>query len=321
MHGVFLDLDSLAPGDVNWHKLRDAVDSSDVYSQTSVADTAERIAGAELVFTNKVQLNRAHFKAATKLKLVVVLATGTNNIDLDAASDFGVTVCNNVAYSSTALVEHSAMLILALMRQLPSYHSAVQQGQWQRHSQFCLLEPPIRQLRGKTLGIIGYGASGRGLADFGRAMGMSILIWQSRPDTGVDQTPPRLPLDELLRQCDVISIHCPLTEQTRNLINGAALEKMKRDAILINTARGGIVNEADLAQALDDDLISGAGVDVLSEEPPAHGNPLLSCKHPNLIVTPHNAWGSREARQALIDQSVRIVEAFRRGEGINIVNG
>jgi len=319
MHGVFLDLDSLAPADVNWHTLRDSVDSADVYPQTLAADTAERIARADIVFTNKVQLRREHFAAAKQLKLVVVLATGTNNIDHAAAAEFGVTVCNNVAYSSTALVEHSAMLMLALMRQLPSYHAAVQNGQWQIHSQFCLLEPPIRQLRDKTLGIIGYGASGQGVADFGRAMGMNILAWQSRPNTGAAQTPPRLPLDELLPQCDVLSIHCPLTEQTRDLINYSALQKMKREAILINTARGGIVNETGLAKALNEGLIGGAGVDVLTEEPPRNGNPLLSCKHPNLIVTPHNAWGSREARQALIDQSVRIIEAFRRGAPINIV--
>ncbi|MBB5189061.1 MULTISPECIES: D-2-hydroxyacid dehydrogenase [Zhongshania] len=321
MHGVFLDLDSLAPADVNWQKLRNAVDSADVFPHTPAADIAERIAGADVVFSNKVQLKREHFASAKQLKLVVVLATGTNNIDLAAAAEFGVTVCNNVAYSSIALVEHSAMLILALMRQLPSYHAAVQQGQWQTHNQFCLLNPPIRQLSGKTLGIIGYGASGQGVADFGRAMGMNILAWQSRPGTDAERIPPRLALDALLPQCDVLSIHCPLNEQTRDLINFAALQKMKPDAILINTARGGIVNEADLARALNEDLIGGAGVDVLTEEPPRNGNPLLSCKHPNLIVTPHNAWGSREARQALIDQSVRVVAAFRRGEAINIVNG
>ncbi len=321
MHGVFLDLDSLAPADVNWHKLRDAVDSADVYPQTNAADIDVRIASADVVFSNKVALGRANFAAAKNLKLVVVLATGTNNIDLGAATEFGVTVCNNVAYANATLIEHSAMLILALMRQLPSYHAAVQQGQWQNHDQFCLLEPPIRQLRGKTLGIIGYGASGQGVADFGRAMGMNILAWQSRGAARAEQTPPRLPLSELLPQCDVLSIHCPLTEQTRDLINYAALQTMKPEAILINTARGGIVNEGDLARALDDGLISGAGVDVLTEEPPRKSNPLLSCKHPNLIVTPHNAWGSREARQALIDQSVKIVAAFRRGEAINIVNG
>jgi glycerate dehydrogenase len=320
MHGVFLDLDSLAPADINWQKLRDAVDSADVFPQTNAADIDTRIAKADVVFTNKVKLSRAHFAAAKQLKLVVVLATGTNNIDLAAATEFGVTVCNNVAYANATLIEHSAMLILALMRQLPSYHAAVQQGQWQIHDQFCLLAPPIRQLQGKTLGVIGYGASGQGVADFGRAMGMKILAWQSRSGVSAEQTPPRLPLNELLPQCDVLSIHCPLTEQTRDLINYAALQTMKTDAILINTARGGIVNEADLARALDEGILGGAGVDVLSEEPPKHGNPLLSCKHPNLIVTPHNAWGSREARQALIDQSVRIVMSFRQGETINIVN-
>ncbi len=321
MHGVFLDSDSFSPNDLSWQALQNSVDTATIYPHTDAADTAARIADAEVVFTNKVELGPAQFAAAKKLRLVVVLATGTNNIDLAAASASGVTVCNNVGYSSTALIEHSAMLILALMRQLPSYHTSVQAGDWQHHNQFCLLSPPIRQLSGKTLGIIGYGASGRGVADFGRAMGMNILAWQSRPGKQAEQDPPRLPLTSLLPRCDVLSIHCPLTDATRNLIDDRALRLMKPDAIIINTARGGIVNEADLAQALNEGRLGGAGIDVLSEEPPRRGNPLLDCRHPNLIITPHNAWGSREARQALIDQSVDVVAAFRRGTPINVVSG
>lgn len=322
MHGVFLDADSFSPSDLDWQYLQNSVDTVTVHGHTSPAQTADRISNAEIIFTNKVQLGQKHFAKATKLQLIVILATGTNNIDLDAAATHGITVCNNVAYSSQALIEHSAMLILALMRQLPSYHAAVQRGEWQNHSQFCLLDPPIRQLHGKTLGIIGYGASGQGVADFARAMGMNIVAWQSSPesDTDTDNTiPPRLPLNTLLPQCDVLSIHCPLTERTRNLIDYAAIKTMKRDAILINTARGGIVNEQDLARALDERLLGGAGIDVLTEEPPRNGNPLLSCSHPNLIITPHNAWGSREARQALINQSITIVEAFRKAKPINVV--
>lgn len=320
MHGVFLDLDSIHPSDIDWEKLRESVDSAELYPHTSPAETLARIANAEVVFTNKVKLGAAQFASAARLKLVVVLATGTNNIDLAAAKNAGVTVCNNVDYSTTALIEHSAMLMLTLMRQLPSYHQAVGRGDWQAQNQFCLLEPPIRQLRGKTLGIIGYGASGRGVADLGRALGMNILAWQSRPEEKRQSSaPPRLPLDDLLPQSDILSIHCPLTETTQGLINYAALKKMKAEAVLINTARGGIVVEADLARALDENLIGGAGIDVLTEEPPHNGNPLLDCQHPNLIITPHNAWGSREARQALIDQSVKIVAAFRRGAPINQV--
>lgn len=322
MHGVFLDSDSFAPSDLNWQALQDSVDTVMIYPQTAAADTAARIADAEVIFTNKVELRAEHFAAAKHLRLVVVLATGTNNVDLAAANAHGVTVCNNVAYASTAVIEHTAMLMLALSRQLPSYHAAVQAGDWQRHRQFCLLSPPIHQLRGKTLAIIGYGASGRGVANFGQTMGMHILAWQSRADQpATKQGPPRLPLTALLPRCDVLSIHCPLTDTTRNLIDADALRLMKPNALIINTARGGIVNEADLAQALNEGRLGGAGIDVLSEEPPRRGNPLLDCRHPNLIITPHNAWGSREARQALIDQSVEVVAAFRRGEPINVVSG
>ncbi|CAA0081218.1 Glycerate dehydrogenase [Zhongshania aliphaticivorans] len=319
MHGVFLDTDSFSPSDIHWQGLKDSIESSEIYAHTLATETAARIANADIIFTNKVHINRDHFAHAKNLKLIVVLATGTNNIDLVAAAEHKVTVCNNIAYSTTALVEHSAMLMLALMRQLSSYHHSVQQGKWQQHDQFCMLNPPIRELRGKTLGIIGYGASGKGVADFGRAMGMNILAWQSCRSQASHQQPPRLPLTELLPQCDIVSIHCPLTSETKHLIDYAALTLMKPSAMLINTARGGIVHEHDLAHALNQGLLAGAAVDVLSEEPPRNGNPLLDCHHPNLIITPHNAWASCESRQVLIDQSIEIVKAFRAGKPINQV--
>ncbi|MFT5576748.1 MAG: glycerate dehydrogenase [Bermanella sp.] len=321
MKGVILDTGSLHPGDLDWSRLQATVDEWQFFPQTLTSQLDERLAGADIVLSNKVVLDTDILSRHKHVKLIVVLATGTNNVDLDAAKRLGIRVCNNVGYATTSLVEHSLALMLALARNIPAYQQAVRGGEWQKSPQFCLLEPPIQQLSGAQLGIIGAGASGRGLATIARAMGMStVALHSSRNYSPNEPELPRLSMAELLASSDVISVHCPLTTQTRGLIGEYELAAMKPTALLINTSRGGIVSESALHAALSKTQIAGAALDVLSEEPPVNGNRLIELHHPNLIITPHNAWGSQRARQSLIDQSAEIIAAFKRGKLINCVN-
>lgn len=320
MKGVILDSGSLHPADLSWTRLEATLSELQHFQQTTKDQLDQHLADANIVLSNKVVLNAAALSRHKNLKLIVVLATGTNNIDLDAAARFGIRVCNNVGYSTHSLVEHGLALMLALARKLPAYQHAVRQGAWQRGEQFCLLDPPIQQLSGSQLGIIGAGASGRGLATVARAMGMNTVALESSRDSDGEAELPRVSMADLLSNSDVVSVHCPLTSKTRGLIGQAELKAMKASALLINTARGGIVDETALCEALRKGEIAGAALDVLSEEPPVNGNPLLDLYHPNLIITPHNAWGSQRARQALIDQSADIIEAFKRGKLKNCVN-
>jgi len=321
MKGVILDSGSLHPADLSWTRLEATVSELQHFQQTTTDQLDQHLAGADIALSNKVVLEAATLSRHKNLKLIVVLATGTNNIDLEAAARLGIRVCNNVGYSTQSLVEHGLALMLALARKLPAYQHAVRQGAWQRSEQFCLLEPPIQQLAGSQLGIIGAGASGTGLAGVARAMGMNTVALESSRNAGDKEADlPRVSMAELLSSSDVISVHCPLTAKTRGLIGQAELRAMKPSALLINTARGGIVDEQALCDALRKGEVAGAALDVLSEEPPDNGNPLLDLYHPNLIITPHNAWGSQRARQALIDQSADIIEAFKRGKLKNCVN-
>ena len=315
---TLLDAESLGPG-LDFSPLSARVDTWDWYQRSAPADVAERIADAEIVVSNKAPLDAAAFEAATHLRLVCVAATGVNNVDLDAAARHGVTVCNATGYATPAVVQHVFALMLALATRLEAYHAAVRAGDWARAPQFCLLEPPIVELAGKTLGIVGQGELGRGVARLGEAFGMEIL-YAARP--GASTVPAgRVAFDELLARADVLSLHCPLTDATRGLIGAAELGAMKPSAFLINTARGGIVDEAALADALRTGTIAGAGVDVLTQEPPRDGNPLLADDIPNLIVTPHSAWGTGAARQRLVEQVAGNIAAFLDGQPRNVVTG
>lgn len=316
MLGVFLDRSTLDRGDLDFSALIQALPQWQHHDLTSSAELQGRLKDANIAITNKVILDAAAFAAAPQLTLVCVAATGTNNVDLNAAQRHGVTVCNVRGYGTPSVVQHVFALMLSLSTNLGRYRRAVMQGQWQQSDMFCLLDYPIRELAGRTLGIIGYGELGRGVAKVAEAFGMRVLIAQ-RP--GGMPAADRLPLPELLRQSDVVSLHCPLTEATRNLIGVAELALMKADALLINTARGGIVDEAALAEALRAGHLGGAGFDVLSVEPPRTGNPLLAPDIPNLIVTPHIAWASREARQRLLDQVAANIRAFLAGTPRNVV--
>ena len=313
MRCVFLDTKGLE--DLDLTPLEQICSSFTSFTTTEDNQVADRIAGAELVILNKVKLDRNLLHKNPAIKLICVVATGTDAIDCQAAVELGITVCNCRAYGTNSVVQHVFSLILALQINLPSYHDAVRQGRWQQASQFCFLDYPIVELAGKTLGIVGYGTLGRGVEKIAQAFGMQVLIAR-RPGAPQDERPT---LEAILPRLDVLTLHCPLTDDTRNLIDTKAIAAMKSTAILINAARGGIVNEEALAEALQTGTIGGAGIDVLSVEPPRDSNPLLELKLPNLIITPHIAWASREARQRIIDQTVENISAFQEGQPIRVV--
>lgn len=317
MKGVILDADSLGSDGINLGPITGLPIEWCIYGSCRPEQVAGRIADAEIVLTNKAPIGQNELAAAPALRYIGVLATGTNVIDLDAARAGNVVVSNVVGYGSASVVQHTWALILALATRLPDYNVAALDGRWAGSPFFCLQDFPVRELAGKNLGIVGYGQLGRGVAEVGRALGMAVQVaslpW--RHSDNVD----RVPFDRMLREADVISLHCPLTEETRNLFARRELAMMKKTALLVNCARGGIVDEQALADALEDGVIGGAGVDVLSEEPPVNGNPLLNPEIPNLIVTPHSAWVARESRERLIRQVAENIEAFLVGKPRNRV--
>lgn len=316
MRGVFLDRDALDSGDIDITPLAETLAEWVFHGLTSDAEVGERIADAEVVVSNKAMVDAAAIARAPRLRLVCIAATGTNNVDLAAARARGITVCNVRSYATASVVEHVFALILSLRRRLPEYRDAVRAGRWQRSAQFALLDFPIAELHGATLAIVGYGELGRAVAQVGAAFGMRVLIAARR---GGSAEPGRVPLAELLPQADVLSLHVPLTSETAGLVGAAELALMKPDALMINTARGGIVDEAALAAALRAGRLGGAGIDVLSVEPPVAGNPLLAPDIPNLLVTPHIAWASRTARQRLVDELAANVTAYVQGTPRNVV--
>lgn len=309
MKGVFLDLASLDHDDLNLEPLHATLDEWDLYPSTETAEVATRLQGAEVVVSNKVVLSREALASTDTLRLICVAATGTNNVDLDAAHERGITVTNVRAYGTASVVQHVFTLMLSLQRRIPAYQQAIQQGRWQQSKFFCLLDYPIEELGGKVLGIIGYGELGQAVAKTAACFDMQVRV--ARRDTE-DTRPDRVPLADLLAEADVLSLHCPLTAENRGLIGEAQLKRMKSSAILINAARGGLVDEAALATALRQGWIAGAGIDVLEIEPPDGSSPLLG-DVPNLILTPHIAWASRAARQRLLDQLVNIIRGYRQG--------
>ncbi len=298
--------------------LESALDQWDFHSSTGALDTLARIQSANVVLTNKVVLNRSHFEACPDLKLVIIMATGTNNVDLDAAREYGVPVCNVSAYSTPSVAQYTFAALLSLRNRLPEYSTAVHDGLWQESKFFGLLEYPIEEIEGSVLGIVGLGEIGRAVAAIGSAFGMQVLVAESLCGHRDDS---RLPLNELLGRVDVLSLHCPLTPATTGLIGSAELALMKPSAVLINAARGGVVDEQALADALRSGLIAGAAVDVLTEEPPPGDHPLVAHDIPNLLLTPHIGWASRQARQRLVDRITSMIAAFREGGPLSPVNG
>jgi len=311
MRAIFLDFATVSfHGDLDPATLRRALPALELRDHTKQQDVAARVAGCECVLVNKLRITRRTIESSPGLRLIVLAATGTNNVDLDAARERGVAVCNLRDYCTASVVQHVFGVLLLLTHKLREYDALVRSGAWQRGEQFCLLDYPIRELVGRNLGIVGYGTLGRGVGVVAWAFGMNVLV-ANRPG-GVRQ-PGRLDLDDLLPQVDVLSLHCPLSPATQGMIGAAQLARMKPDAVLINTARGALVDAAALSDALRAGRLGGAAIDVLAEEPPVDGNPLLASDIPNLIVTPHIAWAAREARQRCIDEMAANVEDFLRG--------
>jgi glycerate dehydrogenase len=317
MHSVFLDYATVSfDGDLDPRSLLEALPGLELRGHTAQDEVTARIAGAEVVLVNKLRITREAMEAAPSLRLVALAATGTNNVDLVAAAERGIAVCNLHDYCTASVVQHVFGVLLALTHRLREYDTLVRTGAWQRGEQFCLLDFPIRELAGRNLGILGYGTLGKGVAQVARAFGMQVLI-ANRP--GGTREAGRIDLDELLPRVDVLSLHCPLSPATQGVIGAPELALMKRDAVLVNTARGALLDSAAVADALRGGRLGGAAIDVLPQEPPVDGNPLLAGDIPNLIVTPHIAWAAREARQRCVDEMAANVGAFRSGERRNRV--
>jgi len=281
------------------------------YPKTLPEQVVERLAGATIAIINKVPLPAVAVHALPALKMVAVAATGTNIVDLDACRARGIVVSNIRGYAEHTVPEHVMALILSLSRNLIAWRETVQAGRWQQSDQFCLFDHPIRDLHGATLGLIGSGSLGNGVVRLAEAFGMRVLRAERKGETTL--RPGYTAFEQVLAEADVLSLHCPLTPQTLGLIGEAELQAMKRSALLINTARGGIVDEAALVRALKEGWIGGAGFDVLSKEPPSADNPLLALRLPNFVLTPHVAWASAGAMQTLADMLVDNIEAFERG--------
>ena len=287
------------------------------FGETTLDQVVDRLAQATIAICNKLQLRGNALAQLPELRLIAVAATGVDNVDLAYCRSYNIAVCNTRGYAVNSLPEHALMLMLALRRNLIAYRADVKAGRWHEARQFCLLDHPIGDLKGATLGIVGFGRLGRSMAQLGRAIGMEVIVAERKNVAEVRDD--RVSFTDVLRLSDVVSLHCPLTEETKNLIGADELRQMKPGAILINTARGGLIDDHALLDALRSGHLAGAGIDVLRNEPPRDGNPLLDVDLPNLIVTPHNAWASRQAMQTLADQLIDNLEAFVRGEPQNLV--
>lgn len=318
MNAVFLDFATMGADGIDRSPLSDALPGIRFFDSTAGGERFERVCNAEYVLTNKVRLDRDLIAAATALRFIGLTATGTDNIDLAAAADHGVAVCNIRDYCTQSVVEHVFGVLLNLTHSIGPFDTAVRAGEWQRAADFCMLGHPIRQLSAMTLGIVGHGVLGRAVGDMARLFGMRVLVARRRGAAAQDAD-GRTDFAELLHEADIISLHCPLNDATRKLFGSTEFRSMKSTAILVNTARGGLVDSAALVEALRNGDIAAAAIDVLSKEPPCDGNPLLDYRGSNLIITPHIAWATTEARQNAIDELARNVRAFQQGEMRNRV--
>lgn len=287
------------------------------FDETSPDEIVPRLQNATIVVCNKLALRSETLSQLPNIQLIAVAATGVDNVDLDYCRSHHVAVINTRGYAVNSLPEHALMLMLTLRRNLIAYRDEVNSGAWSQARQFCLLDHPINDLKDSMIGIVGFGKLGQSMAQLAAAIGMKVLVAERKLATSVRDG--RTPFVDVLRQSNVISLHCPLTAETENLIGSAELNLMREDGVLINTARGALVDERALLQALQANRIAGAGIDVLRQEPPRDGNPLLDARLPNLVITPHNAWASQQAMQTLADQLVDNLEAFVRGEPRNLV--
>ncbi|WP_373752522.1 D-2-hydroxyacid dehydrogenase [Neisseria weixii] len=310
---VMLDRGTLPERDITFDFPHELI----CYDSTEPHQALARIDGADIVMTNKVVVSAEAIAQNPQLKLIAVAATGVNNVDVGAAKQAGVAVANVRAYGNESVAEHAFMLMIALIRNLPAYQRDVAAGLWEKSPFFCHYGAPMRDLNGKTLAIFGRGNIGQTLARYAEAFNMKVIFGEHKHADKVREN--YVPFEEAIQTADVISLHCPLTGQTTNMIGETELKQMKPGAILINCGRGGLVDETALVAALKYGQIGGAGFDVLTEEPPRHGNPLLKARLPNLIITPHMAWASHEAINRLFDILLDNVDKFVKGQPQNLV--
>lgn len=318
MKGVILDFDSIGPTDLDLTSLHQLPIQWTIYPDCKASQVAERIAHADIVLTNKTAIRTSEMVEAKNLKLIALFATGTDIIDLAGASAKNIVVSNAIGYGTASVVQHVWSLILALTTNLNEHSKAATDGRWRNSRFFCLLDSPVQELDGKVLGIVGAGELGLGVAKIAEAFGMKVFF-ASLPGRAHSNQDNRMPFGALLKEADILSLHCPLTAETAKLISADALGSMKESALLINTARGGLIDEKALKDALTNGVIAGAAVDVLSVEPPSDGNVLIDSYIPNLIVTPHVAWIARESRQRLVNQVAGNVKGFLEGQPRNQV--
>jgi len=328
MKTAFLDYKTVDPGDLDLSPLRKIASNLILYDKTAADEVNQRIQDAEIIIINKIKLDATALQQAKKVKLICLVATGTDNVDLVAAKEQGITVCNIKNYCTDSVAQHVVLSILALSHHFNEYQESLKQGLWQKSEQFCLLEYPITELSAKTLGIVGLGVLGTAVANLAVSFGMRILVAESfRPENNTasaEQQRPefkRIPFQDLVAQSDVISLHCPLTTETKGLFDLKTFQSMKKNALLINTARGGLINDEALLHALENKLIAGAALDVMDREPPAADHPLLTSGLPNLIVTPHIAWAAKEARQRSLDEIAKNIAYYLKGKPRNVVTG
>ncbi|MCB1615713.1 MAG: D-2-hydroxyacid dehydrogenase [Pseudomonadales bacterium] len=319
MKTVFLDSETMG-SDADFSPLYSACPDLLLYQYTTQDNLNQRLSDASIVITNKTVIDRETLFLNPQIRCILVTATGVNNIDMETACQKGISVCNVTAYGSNAVAQHVFCLLLALSNKLISYHEDVRNGLWHQSHSFCLMNHPTFELSGKRILIVGHGETGRAVAKLAGAFNM-IVEFALLPGRIYSQAQQRerKPLDELLEEADIVTLHCLLSDTTRELINARRLQKMKKTAFLINTARGGLVDETALAEALKKGRIAGAALDVLSVEPPAEPHVLLNPAITNLIVTPHMAWITKEARQRLISTTAENLRAFLKGSPVNLV--
>lgn len=316
MQIVILDGYTLNPGDQEWDPIT-KLGNVTIYDRSATAEIVARAGDAEVLLVNKVVLSAETLAALPHVKYVGVMATGYNNIDIDAANQHGIIVTNVKAYGPASVAQQTFALLLSIANRAETHSQSVFAGEWTASPDFCYWKTPLTELAGKTMGLIGLGDIGSQVASIALAFGMKVIAYRKHPAPaeGIEM----VQLDDIFTRSDVVSLHCPLTTETREIINRDSLARMKPNAIILNTGRGPLVNEADLADALRNGVIAGAGLDVLSSEPPKADNPLLSA--PNCVITPHVAWATFEARKRLMQMVADNLEAYQRGEAKNVVSG
>lgn len=322
MQAVFLDYKTVDSGDLDLSPISDLLPELIVYENTKDEEIAERIKFAKIIIINKIQLDASLLSKAHSAKLICLVATGTNNVDLESARDLGIAVCNIKNYCTDSVVQHVFLSILALQHSLLNYQTSLDEGAWQNSALFSLLNHPIAELRAKKLGIVGFGVLGSGVARMAESFGMKVLIAESLDKNRVqnDGGLHRISFDSLIQESDFISLHCPLTNHTEKLFNQRVFASMKKSAFLINTARGALIKDEDLISAIKNKEIAGAAIDVFDEEPPPLNHPLIRDSFHNLIITPHIAWAAVEARQRALECIADNIDAFLKDKPKNIVN-